>query len=144
MKSDAKAFGGRFKANPRLLLAVILLLFPSSASVLCIAPGSHVAVEDINAPCTLASGASSRGQSQAAHEGFALIVSGQCCTDIFMTPNARGAVLRSSDIVAPDTSAHAGLKRNAPPDSTSPPEPLGLFKEMDLPITIFPSPPLRC
>ncbi len=71
---------------------MIVLLFPSSPSVLCIAPVGHVELEDLNAACCADSDVSNPGKNQPDN---GLCEAGNCrdCRDLFMTPNGRGAVL---------------------------------------------------
>ena len=126
-----------------VVLAIIFLLFPSSASVLCIAPGGHLAVEDINAGCCAPSTANIRGENQPGN-GFAAAGDCQNCTDLFLTPNTRGTVLESYDTVAPNSLADAYLRNHIPADTPSSPRLPATIRKVDAPIAINPSVPLRC
>jgi hypothetical protein len=85
---------GRSKAHILTVAATILLLFPNSASVLCIAPGGHVAIEDINSSCC-ASPHVVGPLPQRKDSRFNTAVSCDDCTDLFLTPNGRGAIPES-------------------------------------------------
>jgi hypothetical protein len=71
-----------------VLIAALLLVFPGSASVLCVAPGGHVAIEDINALCCIPSNVSI---PDGGHKDSGFGSPDRCggCTDIFLTPNGR-------------------------------------------------------
>jgi len=88
-----------FRGNAGVFAAVVVLLFPSSASVLCIAPGGHLAVESINATCCAPSTSPASPMRQ---PDGGLKAPGDCqdCTDLFLTPNGSGAVLGSPDRMA--------------------------------------------
>ncbi len=90
---------GQFSRRSVIVLAAIALLFPSSARVLCIAPGLHVQEEDIDAPCPAASGITAPADHHP-KDGFN-VAEVRHCTDIFLTPHGRGAFLETSDQVAP-------------------------------------------
>ncbi len=86
-----KGHVGNFPA----IFAAIVLLFPSSASVLCIAPGGHVAIEDLNCLCCESSNIyNSTGRDQ--NDQLTPAKACQNCTDFFMSPNRWGGLLRSS------------------------------------------------
>ena len=126
-----------------LAFTVILLLFPSSGSALCIAPGGHVAIEDINAACCAHSTVNIRGENQ---PGNGLAAAGDCqnCTDLFLLPNTREAVLESRDTVAPNSPADASLSNHIPVDASSSPRRSAAIRKIDAPIAIPSSVPLRC
>ncbi len=123
-----------------VLLAAILPVSPTSASVLCIAPGGHVAIEDLNAPCCAPSRIASPAKDQP-DNGFT--GAGDCrnCTDLFMTPNGRGAVTESFSNASAGTFAEECFGAS----SAS----LGLlpqiaFSYFEVPLRISASVPLRC
>jgi hypothetical protein len=95
MKSDVGKSTGRFGGNVVAVLAGFSLLFPGLASVLCVAPGLHVEIEEIGAACCASSGISAPVGHQ---QGSGLSASGDCghCIDIFLTQDGRGAILESS------------------------------------------------
>jgi hypothetical protein len=98
MKSYFEGSVGQFTDNLIIVLAAISLLFPSSALVLCISPAGHVEIEDLNAACCAHNDISSPGKNQPDNRCAA---AADChnCTDLFLTPNGRGAVTESYDIV---------------------------------------------
>jgi hypothetical protein len=126
-----------------LAFTVILLLFPSSGSALCIAPGGHVAIEDINAACCAHSTVNIRGENRPGN-GFAAAGDCQNCTDVFLVPNTPGAVLESRDTVAPNSPADASLRNHIPVDAPSSPRRSAAIRKIDAPIAIPSSVPLRC
>ena len=143
MKRIPKDSLGRPTGDALLAFVIILLLFPSSGSALCIAPGGHVAIEDINAACCVHSTVNLRGENQPGN-GFAAAGDCQNCTDLFLTPNTRGAVLESYDTVAPNSLADASLRNHIPADTPSSPRRSATIRKIDAPIAIPSSVPLRC
>ncbi len=99
MKREVMGMPGQVSRKSVIVLAAIALLFPSSARVLCIAPGLHVQEEDIDAPCPAASGITAPADYHP-KDGFN-VAEIRHCTDIFLTPHGRGALLEASNQVAP-------------------------------------------
>ena len=131
------------RGDVTVCLAIILLLFPVSASVLCVAPGGHIAIEDINAPCCASAGIGDRSEKPP-HDGLA--AAGDClnCTDFFITPNSRGALLESYANVAPNSLADACLGNHTPANISSLLCRSVMIIKMDAPNTITASTPMRC
>ena len=94
MKHDAKGLAARIIGDAVILLSAFSLLFPISASVLCIAPGSHVAIEELNAGCCASSAVSTRKDH---HPGNGLNAANDCrnCTDILISLNEPGPIPES-------------------------------------------------
>jgi len=143
MKRIPKDSLGRSRGDVMVAFAIILLLFPSSGSALCIAPGGHVAIEDVNAACCAPSTISIRGENQPGN-GFAAAGDCQNCTDLFLLPNTREAVLESRDTVAPNSPADASLSNHIPVDASSSPRRSAAIRKIDAPVAIPSSVPLRC
>jgi hypothetical protein len=80
------------------LLAVIAIIRPASASVLCIAPGGHVAIEDADAGCCASPGLHSPVKSRIADETGPEGCG--CCTDFVISPNGKAAVAPSGSYFA--------------------------------------------
>jgi hypothetical protein len=78
----------RFFGNLLALVAVYFLLLPASVSVLCIGPGGHVAVEDID--CGVSAGI----PAHSAHFEYGQLHMGKCgnCTDLLLPSYGREAV----------------------------------------------------
>jgi hypothetical protein len=116
MKRVFRKSGARFCGHAMIVLAGIALLFPGSASVLCIAPGGHVAVEDINAACCARSAIGIRAGNQ---PGNGVATAGGCqnCTDVFIAQSARGTITESRDTVTSNSLADACLQGNLPADT---------------------------
>jgi hypothetical protein len=143
MKGIPKDSHGRCGGNAMVVLALTSLLFPSSASVLCIAPGGHVSIEDINAPCCAPSDISASAGRQP-DNGFSAPGKCQNCTDLFMTPNGRDAVSESCNNAAANPLADECPENHLLADT-----PLSLCRpdaiiRTDGPILFFSSVPLRC
>jgi hypothetical protein len=85
---------GRSGGHAMVIVAFVSLLFPGSATALCVAPGHHVAVEESNSACCAPNVGPIRGADRPAG-GLASPGDCQDCTDIFLTPNSRGALLKS-------------------------------------------------
>jgi hypothetical protein len=94
MKGDIGRQVGRLNKKVLILLTAILLISPISASVLCIAPGSHVAIEELIAECCASSTISTQKDH---HPGNGLIAATDCldCTDFFISPYERGRISES-------------------------------------------------
>jgi hypothetical protein len=84
-------------ASVLVLLASLLLMFPASASVICIAPGDHVAIESLNALCCSSSGISTQDHHRPGDEPE---IAGDCrsCTDLLISLNECGAVPKSYEL----------------------------------------------
>jgi hypothetical protein len=94
MRGAAKVRVGRFGSIAVVVVAAIVLLFPSSPTVLCVAPGVHIQIEDMGAPCCAHPSVTGPAARQL-DDGINLPCNS--CTDYFMTPNGRGATLASFD-----------------------------------------------
>ena len=142
MKRNSKELPDQFRGDATVILSILLLLFPVSASVLCIAP-DHIAVEDINARCCSSSGINDRGENQRDNE-FAAAEDCHNCTDLLLSPNKRGAVLESYANVVPNSPADAYLGNRIQADISSLPHRSGTIRTNATPIPIAASVPLRC
>jgi hypothetical protein len=143
MKCDFRKLGGQCKSNAAVFIAVILLLCPGSASVLCIAPGGHIAIEDINALCCASSGISTSTVYQP-DNGFNALANCQNCTDFFITPNGREAVFESHDHAAASPFADESLQNRLSADTSLWLLQSGAIKYIDAPVPISSAVPLRC
>jgi len=91
-----------------MFFAALLLVSPAQSYVICIAPGGHIAIEDINATCCLASNILSQ-RDQYSDSGLG--TAGDChnCTDISIYQIVSGAISRSTNAAGgPLTSASFG------------------------------------
>jgi hypothetical protein len=129
--------------NVGAVVAVILLLFPSSASVLCIAPGGHIAIEDLNAPCCTPFGISTPAACQP-DNGFNVPSDCHNCTDFFMTPNGRGATSESYDHVVASPLADECLENHISTDACLSLCRSDALTSIGAPIPVSSSVPLRC
>jgi hypothetical protein len=98
MKGSLRDPEDRFAIDAAVVLAAILLILPSSTSVLCIAPGQHIAIEDINALCCFSSGISLSSGTQPG-SGFSEPGSCHNCTDLFLASNGRGVPAQSGNLI---------------------------------------------
>lgn len=142
MKDNVRIFAGQIIGDVAVLLCAISLLFPASASVLCIAPG-HVAIEDLNAECCSLSKAP---DATIHHRGNGFNMAGNCrnCTDLLISLNERGATSKSDHNAGAGSFACERIG-NRTPMCVSP----GLFRRntFDVPDASPPSPAtpsLRC
>jgi hypothetical protein len=121
---SAAAFA-RLARRVDLFVALIVLLFPSSASVICIAHGGSTSVQDINAASHRHMHFADSVQLHApSNNAFRAADNSQDCTDIFMTPNGSGAVLAPFNMVPPSRSAapaHENIVAADAPPSLYPP-----------------------
>jgi hypothetical protein len=126
-----------------VILAILFLLFPSSASVLCIGPGGHIAIEDINAPCCASSGISASSGSQT-YSGFNGSGNCQNCTDFLLTQNGREVISPSNDFAVSSLIADACLENPLSTDVFVSRFQSGPIGSVDAPIPFCSSLPLRC
>lgn len=133
----------RCRGHMMLVLAGITLLFPGSASVLCIAPGGHVAVEEINAACCARSAINLLGRTQ---PGDGLATPGGCqnCTDVFLAQSTRGTIPEWHYAVSPDSHADSHLKYHLPSDTLLSSRRSTAITGNDRPFAAASSVPLRC
>ncbi len=93
MKGNAGKIAVQSIGDVAILFCAFSLLFPASASVLCIAPG-HVAIEELNAACCSLSKIPARTDY---HRGNGFNVADSCrnCTDLLISINERGGISKS-------------------------------------------------
>ncbi len=143
MKQGFRGLTGKNASCALSLLIIALLLFPSSPSVLCIAPGNHVAIEDINAPCCLTSVMPAQpGNSQ----GGEYYKSDGCnnCTDLLLGANESGALPQLAKFVTSGQVDAECLATCLPAKDSSSPCRSGVPGRTDSPIPASASVPLRC
>jgi hypothetical protein len=94
MKSDFGESGKQFRRSITAFVFAILLLFPGSTSLVCIAPGGHIAIESIDATCCPPLEISIQAEGQA-DNGFT--EAGDChnCTDFFIASHMLAAAAES-------------------------------------------------
>jgi hypothetical protein len=143
MKRNPKGLPGRFGCDAIAVLAIISLLFPVSGSILCIAPGGHIAVEDINTACCLSSNINDRDENRP-DKGLDTAEDCMNCTDFFLTPNRQGAIFKSCDNAVPNSLVDACLRNHILADIFSSLHQLVLINKIDAPSTLAASIPLRC
>ena len=108
MKAHLKESTARLRGRAEAVVVGLLLLFPSSASVLCIPHNGYVSIQDINAACHIhAHFAVHSPGANPSETGFAEATADQDCTDRFITPNGNGAVLVLTGLLVQDSPAHA-------------------------------------
>ena len=144
MKGELRKWAGRFGDNAGgAVIALMLLLFPSSPTVLCIAPGAHIAVEDMNTACSAhcAAGVHIGGSPEG---GFAASDSCCNCTDLFLTPYGRGAVLGPGHALAPCSTSYLVPENHPYPAPSACIGRPDLYKKRSALCALSPVTPLRC
>jgi hypothetical protein len=143
MKRSFKGYPDALRVDVTVGFAIILLIFPVSASVLCIEPGGHVAIEDINAACCAFSGANYQSEQQP-DNGLSAV--GDCinCTDYFLMQSKPGALLESYANAVPNSLADACLRNHIPATISSSMHRSRMINKTDVPSTLTASVPLRC
>lgn len=133
----------RFGDKAVVVLATVAMLFPGYSSVICIAPGSHIAIENFNAECCASSHISSPARNRP-DNGFA--AAGDCrnCTDLFITPNGRSAVTESFDNASAGAPAEECFGNHLSAIASFGLSPQSAFSDIDVPAPISSSVPLRC
>lgn len=120
MTGKIKEMIGRLGGKAVLAATVIMLLVPSSSSVLCISPGNHIAIENISALCCASSTLTLLSGNRPDAE-FGVSSSCNNCTDVLLAGNESGVPSDSGNFMVAgppnaeflDTSPSADL--NAPP-----------------------------
>ena len=143
MKHDIRERAGRFRGYAAAFVAVILLTFPGSTSVLCIAPGNHIAIEDVNATCCKTSDIIAPAERQP-DDGFNAAGNCQNCTDLFLAPNWWRKVSESSHLAAASPLADKCLENQLSAHISLSPYQSGTINNIGAPIPVFSSVPLRC
>ncbi len=143
MRGDVRKSTRRFCTRAALALVGIALLSPGSVSVLCIAPGGHVAMEELNAACCAQAAISVSGWSQ---PGNGFTSSGGCrnCTDVFLAEITRGAVPESQRTAAPDSAADSCLEHQLASDTLFPSSRPAMAAGIEASFAAVLSVPLRC
>ena len=143
MRRDARNVPGMLRRDAATVLAIVWLLFPGPVSVLCIAPGGHVAVESINSACCASSVTNLPGENQA-DNGFAPARGCHDCTDLLLAPHEGETVPRRCDDAALRFPAAAQLRHHIPADASIAPDRAATIGESHRPIPIVEPIPLRC
>jgi hypothetical protein len=143
MKKDCGGLAGKMRSNALELFFIILLLLPSSSSVLCIAPGNHVAIEEINALCCVSSANPLMPRNQP-DTGFSRL--GECdnCIDILLISNGSGELSQSGKNVSPSQSDAKYLDVCFPPDFSASLWLISNIRSADASIPASTPVPLRC
>jgi hypothetical protein len=143
MKSDFGELGKHFRRSITAFVFVILLLFPGSTSLICIAPGGHIAIESIGATCCASLETSTQAEGQPDN---GLHSAGNChnCTDFFIASHMLVAASKSYGHAAASPFADECLENHSSIDiSPSLFQPAGSSNN-DTPIPISSSVPMRC
>lgn len=143
MKRDVTKRAGRFRGWVMAIVAVMLLSSPSSTSILCIAPGGHVAVESIDSTCC----AVPRVVPQ--DDNWSNKISsedGNCknCIDIFIEPNGKIGIVDFRNHVDPNQTVHAVLEDHILPDASISAHQPRIARKLNALGSISSSIPLRC
>jgi hypothetical protein len=141
MKSAVGRLAGKSGCIALGMLVIALLLFPGSPSVLCISPGNHVAIEDVNALCCASFAFSSESGSRLV-DGFEKTCGCNNCTDLFLGTNESGALLKSGKFTTRVQMDAACLGTCLSADGPSAPLQAPKMWSADLPNPA--SAPLRC
>jgi hypothetical protein len=132
----------RWSAKGFILLAALLLMFPASASVVCIAPGDHVAIENLDALCCKSSAITAQDYHSPGNEpGMASDC--RSCTDLLISLNERGAIPKSYGHVAGASSTDE-CDGACPSIIASPLFIQNALNDSDAGTSAFSSIPLRC
>ncbi len=131
------------KGDALRLFLTVLLFFPSFSSVLCIAPGDHIAIEDISALCCVSSAGALRSQTHT-DAGFGRPGSCSNCTDVLLAADETGVLSQLNNHLAagPPDGEVPGM--NLLPDRCATQCRSGKMDSADVPLRICSSVPLRC
>lgn len=144
MNGGFRGFARRFMSPEVVLVAILFLMFPNSTSVLCIAPGSHIAIENINAECC-ASARILDAAAERAHNELGWTDNCGNCTDLLLTPYGWEAIPKSHGDAASSSRAGDFLETQPPVELSLSPFPRGASNSIiDGPNPFSSSLPLRC
>jgi hypothetical protein len=143
MKSNFRELEKQFKRSMTAFVFVILLLFPGSTSLVCIAPGGHIAIESIDDTCCASIETSTHAVGQP-DNGFQSTSDCHNCTDFLITSHMLAAASESYG-----HAAASPLADECPENHSSIAISPSLFQSAgstnnDTPIPISSSVPMRC
>jgi hypothetical protein len=141
--ADTRVRAGRFGGIAAVFIAAAVLLFPSTPTVLCVVPGGHVEIEDMDGHCCMNPSVSAPVGVQP-DNGFNSPANCRNCTDLFLTPYGRGAVLASLHHTAANPLAAECLENHIPTESSPPLCRSDALARMTATIPVSSSVPLRC
>jgi hypothetical protein len=143
MKSDFGKLRKQFKGKMTAFIIVILLLFSSSPSLLCIEPGSHIAIENIGATCCASFEISTPAEAQPDN---GLNEAGDChnCTDILITSHVPVTASESYARSAANPFADKCSENHSPDVYSSLFQTVGSINNNDRSIPGSSSSPMRC
>ena len=126
-----------------ILIAAILLVLPASVSMLCIAPGAHIAIEELNAPCGAYPAVSAHGV-RIPSNGTDIASSSGNCTDILVLANERGAIPKFIDGAAEESLAAECFGDDLPESASPRLLWQSMFSNNEASPPVSSSAPLRC
>lgn len=143
MKSDFGELGKQFKRSIAAFVFVILLLFPCSTSLVCVAPGGHIAIESIGDTCCASFEISTQAEGQP-DNGFTAADDCHNCTDFLIASHMLAAASESCRHASASPFADECPENHSSTDSS-----LSLFQSAgstnnERPIPVSPSVPMRC
>jgi hypothetical protein len=143
MKRDPRELVERFNCSVTAFIVAALLLFPSSTSQLCIAPGDHIAIESIGATCCTSPEISTPVERQP-DNGFHAASDCHNCTDFFLASDVRVTASESRSHAAANPFAEECPQNHHSLDGfSSQCQSVGLTNN-DRPISVPSSVPMRC
>ncbi len=142
MRVLVRGFSMQLLSKMIALIAALSLAPPVMPSVLCVAPGSHVAIEELDAGCCASSSTSTRGHGQT-EDMLGTADDCEDCTDYLISALAEGRIPESAMAAGYSITAECGsLQPPAipvpPPSSEIVPPNLGASNLLHFSI------PLRC
>jgi hypothetical protein len=143
MKRAISKFGQQFKRMMTAFVLVLLLQLPASTSLVCIAPGGHIAIESIGDTCCKSFESSIPIEAQSSR---GLNMAGDChnCTDFFITSHI---LMAASESHGHAKASLVAVARSQNSDSTNVSPALcrlaGSFNN-DKPVLISSAVPMRC
>lgn len=146
MKSGFRGLAEKDRSTAAGILITVLLLFPGSISVLCIAPGHHIAIEDINALCCAPAATAFVSSISGPMPNNALEIPADCnnCTDLFLVSDGSGILVQSGRSVIAGPFDAGLLDSSPPPDLSASLGRSDRSRSPDAPAPACPSVPLRC
>jgi hypothetical protein len=142
-RGDFRESAIRYKGEILIIASIFLLLFSRSPSVLCIAPGSHMAIEDMNAPCCAPSDISAQSGR---HPDAGFDGSDNCynCQDFLLMSNGQGLFSQSNKLTATNPLADESFETYLSEDISASLFRLITIANNDAPALTYLPLPLRC
>jgi hypothetical protein len=143
MQSSLKQWTRKIRSMVPGLLLAATLIFPPSSSVLCVAPGHHIAIEDADAPCCTSSGISHFAETRANSE-FSEQSHCKHCMDFYLGSTVSGLLPQINNPLTTNIFTVECVETGAAADASLSPLSSGKIGIASVSLPVSSSIPLRC